>query len=66
MHDLPDLTVERHHWLCLGMLATCYPHVAPELQAGIREACECAKAMGAAIKPENLGTGMPLATDYRD
>lgn len=66
MKDLPNLTVERHHLLCLGMMAMCYPHVSPELQSGIREACEAAQAMGAKINAKNLGSDLPLATNFWD
>lgn len=54
LHDIPGMTVIEHHGLCVGILATCYEHVPPDLQIAIAESLEGAKEMGMNIKPENV------------
>lgn len=49
LHDLPGLSVKQHHFLALGLLSGCYPHVPPHLQMAIREAVESANDMGAGL-----------------
>lgn len=66
MNDLPEMTVQEHHELCIGTLACCFSKVDdPLLWAAIYQACKSAQAMGMKIDPEALLTGEPLSTDVR-
>lgn len=62
MHDIPEMTVQEHHLLCLGLLARCFsllPGRGVE-QRAIYEAFTSAKAMGQRVEPRNLWTGEPM------
>ncbi len=54
MHDIPDMTVEKHHMLCLGVMACCFEHVPFPLKAAIMESLASAKEMGLSIQPNNV------------
>lgn len=60
LHDLPGLTVEQHHRLCVGVLAWCYQYAPPELQQAIMQGLEAYRAMGAPINPEHVKQGLAL------
>lgn len=60
LKDIPEMSVEQHHKLCIGVLAMCYKHVPWELKRAIRDGCLAAKDMGMQINPDNLGTDKPL------
>lgn len=53
IHDIPGMTVEEHHSLCLGNLACCYRYVPESLKLSIIEGFEIAKSMGFNIKPDS-------------
>lgn len=50
-----EMTKERHHELCLGVLACCYEHVPHELKLAIREGVEAARKLGFPVDEEALG-----------
>lgn len=52
MHDIPGMTVTKHHGLCVGILACCYKQVDADLKRAISEAFDSAQAMGMNIQPE--------------
>ena len=63
MNDLPDLTVSKHHLLCVGTLAMCYAFVPVNLQKAIYEAVDSARKMGMPVNPDNLAKGLPLSVN---
>lgn len=65
MNDIPEMTVEKHHELCIGTLAGCFQFVPEHLQIAIYQACQSAQLMGMKIEPDNLLTGEPLSTEIR-
>lgn len=60
LHDLPGMTVEQHHRLCVGMLAGLYKFAPPDMQAAIMQGLEAYRAMGAPIEPTNAMHGLAL------
>lgn len=54
MKSIPGMTVEKHHELCVGVLAMCYKHVPPDLQCAIMQGLRGARDMGMNIRPENV------------
>lgn len=65
MKDLPEMTVQEHHELCMGVLACCFQHVPTHIRAAIYQACQSAQAMGMKIEADNLLKGEPLSTEIR-
>ena len=60
MKDIPGMTVQQHHELCIGNLACCYEHVPPGLKLAILEGIRAAQKMGMNIRPENVLIKKPL------
>lgn len=65
MRNLPDMTVQEHHELSIGLLACCYRQVSPELQQAIFEGLLAAQRMGMDIQPENVLNDEPIAIHFR-
>lgn len=60
--DGDQMTTETHHELCIGVMASCYPHVPPELQQAIAEGVKAAAELGFPVSTRNLSKGGPLFT----
>jgi hypothetical protein len=65
MHDIPSMTVYKHHLLCVGLLAMCYHETGYEMRLAIEEAIESAKEIGMPVSVERLKAGLPIATTDR-
>lgn len=65
MQDIPGMTVQMHHELCIGLLAQCYEHVPIVPRLAIHQGCEAARLMGLPIEPNRLGTSTGLFSGGR-
>lgn len=54
MRDIPEMSVDEHHALSIGLLACCFKHVPADLQNAIAESLDAAKKMGMNIQPDRV------------